>query len=363
VVRLLASGLRLPLLALACAGLSACATEADNSGQTLGGPGPGAGTGGGGTAATTGGGGSTSTGGGGSPTATGGGGSSAGSGDAGTTTTAGTASEGGSGGSTGGSGGGGSSGASGNDMCPDDPEKTAPGKCGCGAPDEDSVNGAGCAPLQNSIVHRYSFETDAKDSVGTAHGTLAGGAAVAGGALTLSGDGQYLNLPNSIISSLSSVTIEVYLTWTGDAGNDWQRIFDFGSSDMGEDQAGAGAKYLFLSARKFRGCYTSATPKAEVFVDANKTLPTTAAQVALVVDGGKSLEVFLNGQSTGKTNLTLPLSALTDNNNWIGRSQYATDPYFQGKISEFRIYSAALTGPQLVTSIAMGENTTYLKKQ
>lgn len=346
-------------MALACAGLSACATEADNASQTLGGPGPEAGTGGGGTAATTGGGGSTSTGGGGSAT-TGGGGSSAGAGEAGTTATAGTGTEGGSAGATGG---GGAGGSSSNDLCPDDPDKTAPGKCGCGAPDEDSVNGAGCAPLQNSIVHRYSFETDAKDSVGTAHGTLVGGAMVSGGALVLSGDGQYLNLPNALISSLSSVTIEVYLTWTGDAGNDWQRIFDFGSSDMGEDKAGTGAKYLFLSARKFRGCYTSATPKSEVFVDSSKVLPTTAAQVALVVDGGKSLEVFLNGQSTGKTNLTLPLSAISDNNNWIGRSQYAADPYFAGKISEFRIYDAALTGPQLSTSIAMGENTTYLKKQ
>jgi hypothetical protein len=347
-------------LALVCAGLFACATEADNASQTLGGPGPAAGTSGGGTGAMTGGAGSTSAGAG-SPNA--GGGSSAGNAQAGTTATAGTGTEGGSGGSAGTTGGGGAGGGGGNDSCPDDPDKTAPGKCGCGAPDEDSVNGAGCAPLQNSIVHRYSFETDAKDSVGTAHGTLLGGAAVSGGALTLSGDGQYMNLPNAIISSLSSVTVEVYLTWTGDAGNDWQRIFDFGSSDMGEDQAGAGAKYLFLSARKFRGCYTSATPKSEVFVDSSKLLPTTAAQVALVVDGGKSLEVFLNGQSTGKTNLTLPLSAISDNNNWVGRSQYATDPYFAGKISEFRIYDAALTGPQLTTSKAMGENTTYLKKQ
>jgi hypothetical protein len=58
----------------------------------------------------------------------------------------------------------------------------------------------------------------------------------------------------------------------------------------------------------------------------------------------------------------LPLSAIPDVNNWIGRSQYAPDEYFAGKISEFRIYNAALTGPQLKTSKKMGENTTYLKK-
>ena len=56
------------------------------------------------------------------------------------------------------------------------------------------------------------------------------------------------------------------------------------------------------------------------------------------------------------------ISAINDVNNWIGRSQYMGDDYFGGKISEFRIYSAALTGPQLKTSKKMGENTTYLQK-
>jgi hypothetical protein len=275
---------------------------------------------------------------------------------------------GGSGGAGGVSGGGagGGGGSNGNDMCPADPDKTAPGNCGCGVPDTDSVNGAACGPLQDSIIHRYSFEADAKDSVGTAHGALKGGATISGGALNLAGakSGQYLDLPNGILSALTNMTIEAYVTWTGSAGGDWQRIFDFGSSDMAEDVAGAGAKYLFLSARTFRACYTSATPKAEIFADSNTVLPDAApAQVAVVVNSAtKTLSLYLEGNSVGSTTLNLPLSAISDVNNWIGRSQYAADDYFGGKISEFRIYNAALTGPQLKTSKKMGENTTYLKK-
>jgi hypothetical protein len=133
---------------------------------------------------------------------------------------------------------------------------------------------------------------------------------------------------------------------------------------MAEDVAGAGAKYLFLSARTFRACYTSATPKAEIFADSNTVLPDAApAQVAVVVNSAtKTLSLYLEGNSVGSTTLNLPLSAISDVNNWIGRSQYAADDYFGGKISEFRIYNAALTGPQLKTSKKMGENTTYLKK-
>lgn len=316
-------------------GSSAAGTSSAVSGSSSGG----AGSGSGGTAAA-----GTASGGGGS------GGSAAGGGGSG----------------AGGGGSGGTGGASGNDQCPTDPDKTAPGKCGCGAPDEDSVNGASCVPLQQSLIHRYNFEGDAKDSVGTAHGTLVGGASLSGGALVLAGgkQAQYLDLPNSLISGLTSVTIEAFVTWTGSGYGDWQRIFDFGTSDLGEDMQGTGAKYLFLSARKFRACYTSATPKAEVFTDSGVDFPdSTPAQVAVVVNAAtKKLELYLEGNGVGTTALDLPLSAIPDVNNWIGRSQYAPDDYFGGKISEFRIYNAALTGPQLKTSKKMGENTTYLKK-
>ncbi len=273
---------------------------------------------------------------------------------------------GGGGSAVGGGGSGGTGGSGADDRCPTDPDKTEPGKCGCGAPDEDSVNGASCVPLQQSLIHRYSFEADAKDSVGTAHGTLIGGASISGGALVLAGgkQAQYLDLPNSLISGLTNVTIEAFVTWTGSGYGDWQRIFDFGTSDLGENMQGSGSKYLFLSARTFRACYTSATPKSEVFTDSGVPFPdSTPTQVAVVVNAStKKLELYLEGNGVGTTALDLPLSAIPDVNNWIGRSQYAPDDYFGGKISEFRIYDAALTGPQLKTSKKMGENTTYLKK-
>jgi len=249
-------------------GLLACATYTDESGK-LGSGGTSAGGGAGGGGSSVAGGGSNNTAGtpsssSGSP-ATGGGGSAAA----------------GSGGMAGGAGGGGAAGtagaggAGGADGCPDDPNKTAPGKCGCGAPDEDSVFGASCLPLQDAIVHRYSFENDANDSVGTSHGTLVGGATIAGGALTLAGgtSGQYLDLPNGLVSSLTNATLEAWVTWTGSAGGMWQRVFDFGSSTMAEGQAGNGNKYLFLSTVNFRACYTSATPPSEIFADSGAPFP------------------------------------------------------------------------------------------
>src|SRR5688572_14764944 len=88
---------------------------------------------------------------------------------------------------------------------------------------------------QAALTHRYSFTTDANDSVGTAHGVLVQGANVSGGQLVLANSGttndvttgQYLDLPNNIMKH-SSFTVEGWASWGG--GNAWQRIFDFGNN-------------------------------------------------------------------------------------------------------------------------------------
>ena len=124
-----------------------------------------------------------------------------------------------------------------------------------GAPDNAGGDFSDCqatdeAPV-GSLLHRYSFDgtgANVTDSVGNATGNLVNGALLDGsGVLTLPGehDGQpdqYLNLPNGLISPLSEVTIVAWTTWTGGAG--YQRVFDFGISDLGEVQGNSGKSYI-----------------------------------------------------------------------------------------------------------------------
>ena len=53
---------------------------------------------------------------------------------------------------------------------------------------------------------------------------------------------------------------------------------------------------------------------------------------------------------------TKPLAALVgaDNNNWLGRSQFTSDPNFAGKFDEFRLYKGAMTPAQVAASAAVG---------
>ena len=156
-----------------------------------------------------------------------------------------------------------------NDGCPDDPDKTEPGDCGCGVADD-----ANCAALVNSLVHRYMFAgtgSTITDSVGNANGTLSGGNQT-GGYVNLSGS-SYVELPSGLISGLSAVTLEVWYNWGG--GSAWQRVFDFGISDAGAGSQGTGDSYLFLTPQAVDGSgflraafSPSGGPTNEVFVDA-----------------------------------------------------------------------------------------------
>jgi hypothetical protein len=45
---------------------------------------------------------------------------------------------------------------------------------------------------------------------------------------------------------------------------------------------------------------------------------------------------------------------VNDINNWLGRSQYAVDPDYEGTISEFRVYEQALSSAQLQLTNSLG---------
>src|ERR1039458_8445228 len=103
--------------------------------------------------------------------------------------------------------------------------------------------------VQANLIHRYSFTTDASDSVGSANGTLVGtvggGPTFSGGQLQLNNPNfsgtssaqNYLSLPGSILPSSGSATIEEWFTFTGSGF--YTEAFSF--TDSGHDANPPGA--------------------------------------------------------------------------------------------------------------------------
>ena len=75
--------------------------------------------------------------------------------------------------------------------------------------------------------------------------------------------------------------------------------------------------------------------------------------MAAVIDatgGHLYLDGVLAASSTTMTLKPSDLGAMP--NNWIGRSEFATDPYFDGMIDEFRVYNRGLTAGEVATLFA-----------
>lgn len=240
-----------------------------------------------------------------------------------------------------------------------------------------------------ALTHRYSFNevggSTVNDSVGTAHGTVVD--RVANGAVAPSFDGSslnlnntgtsanislnnYVDLPNGIAAT-TNVTVEGWATWSG--GSDWQRVFDFGNTNAaangGEilpaDVAGGynGNSYLFVAPRTGRagnalGSELRINPTAVNADDVSGGAMPIGDQThfALVIKGGTggSITLFRNGVQVATNATTLDPATIPNLNMWLGRSNWAADPFFNGSFNELRIYDTAQNAAQVAASFGAG---------
>lgn len=231
-----------------------------------------------------------------------------------------------------------------------------------------------------AVVHLWDFNESAGntvfDSVGTAHGSIIGnGASRIPGQVSLPGGGSatapYIDLPNGIVSSLTSATFEGWVTPTGTQA--WGRIFDFGDSLGAELNApgggGEGKDYIILSFN--RGTELN-TQRFEIRNEnpaggGVATIDTNSLQVlgeefhfAVTFNSGagaggtNQVSIYRNGElaTTGTTSINL--GDLNDVNNWLGRSNWTGDANSQADFNEFRIYDNALSAAEVASSYAAG---------
>ena len=161
------------------------------------------------------------------------------------------------------------------------------------------------------------------------------------GALRLDGFNDYAQLPiGPLISSLTDSTFATWVNWSG-VGGDWQRIFDFGS--------GINVN-MFLTPRtggtgSMRFAITNAGADNEDQATAPQALAAGWHHVAVTMDAAsKTHSLYLDGQvvATKTAARYTPSSLSNTTQNWLARSQYEADAYFNGSLDDFRIYNRVL---------------------
>lgn len=186
----------------------------------------------------------------------------------------------------------------------------------------------------------YEFDGAAEEAGGQYYGLLQGGARCEtdtsrDGVLRLDGVDDYAMLPAGVAYARTFMAV---VNWNG--GDPWQRVFDFGIDTE---------RYLFLTPSDNEGrVHFGITPNRSAGIQTivrPGALPVNQwVQVAVTLDGTRGV-LYLNGAAVA-TNTAMSFSPLDvrAQTNFLGRSFWTADPYFNGRISSFRVFGRAL-GP------------------
>ncbi|HEY7090421.1 MAG TPA: PEP-CTERM sorting domain-containing protein [Tepidisphaeraceae bacterium] len=257
------------------------------------------------------------------------------------------------------------------------------------------------------LAHRYSFTTNANDSVGSANGTLQGRATVGSNQLQFNNPqfspasdtaGGYLSLPASIMPTSGSVTIEEWGTYQGSGffteaytftnhanvagtitnppgANNGQYLMHAISAPQPASPPGGpntGGSHIAQALSGFAG---AVTPPPGPETDAFGTTPGIGAgggggylddggtyMTATVIDGvAGTLSYYLFRVSDGlgglqQTITAIPLSSYSFTDAYLGRSAFTADNWLSGSIDEFRIYNNPLSAAQILADFQAGPN-------
>jgi autotransporter-associated beta strand protein len=188
--------------------------------------------------------------------------------------------------------------------------------------------------------------TNAADIWGARNATLSSTATFVpganGNAVKLTGaSGSIVTLPAGVVSTLTDFTISAWVKL--DAAANWARLFDFGSGQT---------SYMFLAPRHGNA---GNTVRFEIFrnnigqrIDSSFALTTGTWVHLAVTRAGNTGILYINGAEAGRHTAMSHTPASLGNTalNRIGQSQF-NDPFLNGAVDDFRIYSRALAPAEI----------------
>lgn len=201
-------------------------------------------------------------------------------------------------------------------------------------------------------ILQYTFDgaKELTDVNGKNELKLSGGASVTedgnvGKALLLDGIDGYALLPPDILSDSMTITSWVKIN----KFTVWGRVFDLGTDSNNNfflAPYSGGASRVEMK-----------TPTGVDTMDADQETETDWVHYAVTVDNG-TVSYYRNGRLIqSKSGLTVNLSDIKDELNYIGKSHYDGDAYLAAAVDDFRVYDTALDRDEICNVMAEGEIT------
>ena len=216
------------------------------------------------------------------------------------------------------------------------------------------------------LQNRYSFVSDATDSVGGQDGTLvdpttgdpatiANGLYLPGNPTGGSGVAGYVSLPAGILTPTTSLTVECW--FTQNSQNPWAEVWDFANDPS---QNFALIPYPANNNNLMEVAFTPAG--GELDLQTTYSFPTNVEQYVTVTYNNSSATANLYNNGVLLATRSFPGTGYCPGTiggldgttvNAIGNDIYG-DPQFSGTVYEFRIWNGAVTPAYIAASAAAG---------
>jgi len=152
---------------------------------------------------------------------------------------------------------------------------------------------------------------------------------------------RYLQLPPKV-ADLQEMTITLWAYWQG--GTAWQRLFDFGNGT---------SQYLFLTPSNGSEMRLVAKNGGDEQILSASRLPTYHWTHIAVTLGATETTLYIDGEAVAQTGaLSIRPSDFHPVLNFLGCSQFASDPLLKACLDDVRIYDYALDAGEVAAVMA-----------
>lgn len=207
----------------------------------------------------------------------------------------------------------------------------------------------------SSLVLWYKFNessgANVADSSGYGrNGTLIGGADWSdGNGIQLDGYSGYVTMPSGILSGLNNITVSTkVLVDSSISYPSW--IFSFGNTSDSYNNENANYFGLLLNADNYRVVLSKTRWSNEQNTKCSTALSSGVWKYITYTQNGRTGTLYIDGvQVAQNSNISYDPSDIENNvANFIGRAPYTADRYFNGRISDFRVYNRALSKSEIL---------------
>ncbi|WP_171682917.1 family 43 glycosylhydrolase [Paenibacillus planticolens] len=168
------------------------------------------------------------------------------------------------------------------------------------------------------------------------------------GAISLDGSSGFVQMPNAILAGLSSVTVATNV-FVDQANSNPSWVFTFGSSTNPNGDANAHYLGLLLEAGGYRAMLATARWTNEQSTKVSSDFVKGVWKHVAYTQTGTTGTLYVDGvQVARNTGVTFtPAQMESTIANYIGKPAYTADRFFKGKVSDFRLYSRALSASEV----------------